>query len=235
MPDLPGDINYLCGVLYRLPQYRTLREEPCANLSLKILSTSWFKNELEMYLYILKKLPFTAYSKSSISSLLFLSTPSHRYPALITITMADITITMAGIVITMLAITITIIQLSSPSPWQPSPSQSHPLKHPGELVSCLLWLKTTLSTSFSLAHYEDYGKLSYLIMPHYVSTLPNQILILLQGFIYIFSGPLKISNFIPVRYKIHYQPGRLFAQFTKEGKGTKMQKKGGNRKKGRNF
>lgn len=67
-------------------------------------------------------------------------------------------------------------------------------------------------------------------MPHHVSTLPNQILILLQGFIYIFSGPLKISNFIPVRYKIHYQPGGLFAQFTKEGKGIKMQKKRGNKK-----
>lgn len=72
-------------------------------------------------------------------------------------------------------------------------------------------------------------------MPHHVSTLPNQILILLQGFIYMFSGPLKISNFIPVRYKIHYQPGRLFAQFTKEGKGTKMQKKRGTEKKKEEF
>lgn len=132
MPDLPGDINYLCGVLYRLPRYRTLREEPCANLSLKILSTSWFKNELEMYLYILKKLPFTAYSKSSISSLLFLSTPSHHYLALITITMADITITMAGIhhhhvshhhhhypaLITIIMAAITITATSTQASWR---------------------------------------------------------------------------------------------------------------------
>lgn len=38
-----------------------------------------------------------------------------------------------------------------------------------------------------------------------------------------------------MRYKIHYQAGRLFAQFTKEEKGTRMKKKRGNKRKGGNF
>lgn len=180
--------------LSRLPQHRTLREEPCASVCLKILNISWFKIN-EKFIFTLKKLPFKAYSKSS------LSTSSHHYPALITITRAAI-ITTANL---------SPWQASSPqphpSPWQPSSPQPHPFKHPGELLSCLLWLKTTLWTSFSLAHYKEFGKLNYLIMPHRISTLPNQILTLPQGFIYIFSGPLKIV--------ILYQWGIKFT--TKQG------------------